>query len=89
MTAMSQPWWTVSEWEFHEARRRARAAIALPRGQRTEALRRVAVDYDVSPRTLRRWLTYDVRSVTCGEYEALFVLTTKRPSQVTPWEKAA
>lgn len=80
--------WGVSEWEYREAVRRVRNAP--PKGQgRAEAMRRIAADYGVSLRTLQRWMTYDVQAVRCGKYEALFVIGKKRPSQVTPWEKAA
>ena len=82
-------WWKLSEWEFREAVKRTRAAKRLPKGDRSEAYRRIAADYGVSVRTLERWVTYDVRSVRCGKFEALFVIGKKRPSQVTPWEKAA
>ena len=82
-------WWKLSEWEFREAVRRTREAKALPKGSRADAYRRIASDYGVSVRTLERWLGYDLRTVRCGKYEALFVIGKKRPSQVTPWERAA
>ena len=89
MQKLGGAWWHLSEWEFREAVKRTRAALRLPHGQRSEALRRVAVDYGICERTLRRWLTYDVKALRIGSYEALFVLKNGKPSQVTPWEKAA
>jgi DNA-binding transcriptional MocR family regulator len=86
---LANSWWRVSEWEFHEAVRRTREAEQLPRGQRTPEKRRIAADYGVSVKTLERWLGYSVQTVACGKYRAMFVISTGRPSQVTPWEKAA
>lgn len=90
MTSQSLPFWFVSEWEFHEAVRRTREAIRLPYGQRDAALRGIAAEYGVSARTLRRWVGYKVTTVKCDKYHALFVIGAgRRPSQVTPWERAA
>ena len=82
-------WWSVSWWEFEEVRRKLREISALPRGQRQAARRTLAAAYGVSDRTLYRWAHYTVREVACGKYRALFVIGKNRPSQVTPWEKAA
>jgi hypothetical protein len=91
MTAQTTkgPWWNVSEWEFREAVKRTRAAQKLPRGERGAVKRSIAADYGVCVKTLERWLSYDVRSVKLAGFVALFVISGRRPSQVTPWEKAA
>jgi hypothetical protein len=78
----------VSEWEFHEAVRRTRHAMTLPYGEREHAKRSIAADYGVCTRTLERWATHESRSIQCGDFEALFLITRK-PVQVTPWEKVA
>lgn len=79
----------MSVWEFEEVRRKLREIATLPHGQKGRARRNMADEYGVSERTLLRWAGYTVEAVQCGKYEALFVIGTKRPSQVTPWEKAA
>ena len=90
MTAQTgSTWWPVSVWEFEEIRRKLREIAALPHGCRKRARRNLADSIGLSERTLLRWQTYDVQAVRCGKYEALFVIGKKRPSQVTPWEKAA
>jgi hypothetical protein len=90
MTAQKhQVFWPVSEWEALEAQRRARDAARLPRGFRSEARRRIAADYGISPRTVERWANYKIRTVRCAGWSALFVVGQRRPSQVTPWEKVA
>lgn len=81
-------WWPVSEWEFREAVGRVRTVLEGPKPH-VPHMESIALDYGVSVRTLYRWARYDVRSVRCGKYEALFVIGKNRPSQVTPWEKAA
>jgi hypothetical protein len=83
------PWWRVSEWEFREACRRTRQANALPRGQRDAAKRCIASEYGVSPRTLERWIHYEVHTVRVAGYAAMFIVGNRTPSQVTPWEKVA
>jgi hypothetical protein len=82
-------WWPVSVWEFDEVQRKLREIAALPYGYRKRARRNLADSIGLSERTLLRWQTYNVEAVSCGKYEALFVIGKKRPSQVTPWEKAA
>ena len=90
MTAQTgAAWWPVSVWEFEEVRRKLREIDALPHGQKGPAVRNLAFRYGLSPRTIQRWRHYTVEAVRCGKYEALFVIGKKRPSQVTPWEKAA
>lgn len=86
-TGMS--WWPVSAWEFEEVKRKLREIAAMPHGQRKRARQNLAASYGLSERTLCRWVHYDVKSVRCGRYEALFVIGKNRPSQVTPWEKVA
>jgi hypothetical protein len=89
MTSQSNVWWQVSMWEFYEAQRRIRDAADLPRGRRAAAYRSIASDYGIATRTVYRWARYTVESVRCGKFEALFVIGSRRPSQVTPWERAA
>lgn len=71
------PFWNVSEWEFREACRRARSVRKLPRGTRMDAKAAIAADYGISTRTLERWLHYDVHSVKCAGFVALFVTSGK------------
>ena len=83
------PWWPVAVWEFREVQRKLQEIAAMPRGQRKAIRTALANQYGMSERTLLRWALYDVKEVRCGKYEALFVIGQNRPSQVTPWEKAA
>ena len=82
-------WWDVSEWEFREAVKRTRAAHKLPHGERAAVKRSIASDYGVCVRTLERWLGYEVSTVKVAGFVALFVISGRRPSQVTPWERAS
>ena len=79
----------VSDWEFREAVDRMRHAMTLPRGERRAVIRGIAIDYGVSERTLYRWIRYTLHTIRVGKYEALFVIGSGTPSQVTHWEQAA
>ena len=79
----------LSMWEVRECVARVHRAMALPRGQRSEAVRRVAADYGVSDRTLYRWRKCRFIEGEIGGFTALFIVGNGEPSRVTPWEKAA
>lgn len=90
MSNVTGPFLYLSEWEVRELLDRVAAARRLPIGEREEAVNRVAREAGISRRTLERYWTYRLETVTVDGYRALFRIRHKAPpTRVTAWERAA
>ena len=89
MNRISGPYLSVSSWEWAELMKRVHSAPKRGTGERTDALRRIAVDYGISVRTIHRYLRAELTPVKVGRHRALFLVRRDgAPSQVTAWEAA-